>query len=351
MTKFREEARRALAGLSMVLAALLVVVFTVRRHSRWSRAADPRARGLEDSWITDLRKGTRGALLIGVPMLLAVLLIAVLIIRETPNERLPPFPADEGDFVSVSVGAGETCALKTDEEFVCWNSLGRETWRGKGFVFVSAGWAHACTLRPARFRGSIGYSILCWGDNGQGRATPPDGHFVSVSAGGNFTCGVTNSDSIACWGAGVHGQTEAPSGNFTSVSAGGHHACGVRTDGAVACWGNDGSGRATPPGGAFVSVSAGAVHTCGLRTDGLVSCWGSNEHGQSMPPTGTFLSVSAGSEHTCGVTTDHSIACWGADTYAGDAPREGHFLSVSAGVDHTCALADTGDLACWGKGQ
>ncbi|MXY21518.1 MAG: hypothetical protein F4Y49_09325, partial [Dehalococcoidia bacterium] len=66
---------------------------------------------------------------------------------------------------------------------------------------------------------------------------------------------------------------------FISISAGGEHTCGVRSDGLVECWGSNHSllgfgGQATPPSGSFASVSAGGEHTCGVRTDGSVECWG-----------------------------------------------------------------------------
>ena len=51
------------------------------------------------------------------------------------------------------------------------------------FVSVSAGETHSCGIR-------IDGPAECWGNNGFGRATPPDGPFASVSAGAVHTCGV-----------------------------------------------------------------------------------------------------------------------------------------------------------------
>ena len=65
-----------------------------------------------------------------------------------------------------------------------------------------------------------------------------------------------------------------PEGEFLSVSAGDNHTCALRTDATVACWGWNGNGRATPPEGEFTAVSAGGEHTCGVRADGAVVCWG-----------------------------------------------------------------------------
>ena len=114
-----------------------------------------------------------------------------------------------------------------------------------------------------------------------GQSTPTDGEFASVSAGSSHTCGMMRDDSVhlasprslgqrrrcphlrdrdgavACWGDDRTGRATPPDGEFASVSAGGVHTCGVKRDGSVACW-----GQATPPAGEFASVSAGGLHTC-----------------------------------------------------------------------------------------
>ena len=100
----------------------------------------------------------------------------------------------------------------------------------------------------------------------------------TISAGGGegfgHSCGVRTDGTVVCWGADADGQATPPQGTFTQVSAGGFHTCGVQTQGTVACWGNDEIGQATPPGGTFTQVSAGNSHTCGVQTDGAVACWG-----------------------------------------------------------------------------
>ena len=87
-------------------------------------------------------------------------------------------------------------------------------------------------------------------------------------------------DSVVCWGLDDDGQASPPHGAFASVSAGESHSCGVRTDGPVECWGFDFFGQASPPEGAFASVSAGRSHSCGVRTDSSIACWGSDSSHQ-----------------------------------------------------------------------
>ena len=209
------------------------------------------------------------------------------------------------------------------------------------FTSVSAGWLHTCGVM-------VDGSVVCWGYDGFGQATPPEGEFASVSAGDDHTCGVRTDGSVACWGDNEYGQATPSNGQFVSVSAEYAHTCGVRTDGSVACWGNDGFGRSTPPEGEFASVSAGDAHTCGVRLDDSVDCWGWDEFGQAMPPEGEFASVSAGAGHTCGVRTDGSVDCWGGDDFGRSTPPEGEFASVSAGFGHTCGVMVDGAVACWG---
>ena len=246
-----------------------------------------------------------------------------------------------GDGNTEGAGAFYVTGEEATEPIASPTPTPRPSTPASSFVSVSAGGSYTCGVR------SDG-SVACWGKNGLGAATPPVGSFVSVSGGQWHTCGVRSDGSVACWGWDESGQSTPPAGPFDSVSVGGVHTCGLRSNGSVACWGENEDGRATPPAGSFVSVSAGYDHTCGLRSDGSVACWGDNFAGEATPPAGSFLSVSAGSGHTCGVRSEGSVACWG---YNGDGratPPAGSFVSVSAGEGHTCGVRSNGSVACWG---
>jgi len=94
--------------------------------------------------------------------------------------------------------------------------------------------------------------------------------------------------SIVCWGDNSSGQATPPAGAFAFLSAGYSYNCGLKTDRSIVCWGDNSSGQAAPPVGAFASVSAGYFHACALKTDGSVTCWGDNSSGQGASPAGAF---------------------------------------------------------------
>ncbi len=293
---------------------------------------------------------------------------STLSLHDSILEPLGELCAMAGEFASVSSSASNyACGVKRHGSVTCWigNVLdGHNPASPEGeFVSVSVGSSsfsaryenvYACGVKRDG-------SVTCWGNDEAGQASPPEGQFASVSAGGSHTCGVRTDGSVACWGDDEAGQASPPEGQFASVSAGGEYTCGVRTDGSVACWGEDYRGSTTPPEGQFASVSAGWDHTCGVKTDGSVACWGNNNHPDSSstsykarPPEGQFASVSAGLDsHTCGVKTDGSVACWGGifnSRLGHTTPPAGEFASVSAGEVHTCGVRTNGTVACWGQG-
>ena len=241
-------------------------------------------------------------------------------------------------FASVSAGWKHTCGVTTGGAAYCWGS-GPQGKLGNGstdsqftpaavsggltFASVSPGKVHTCGVTTSG-------AAYCWGENGGshlGNKTsttqrlPPDATripvpvlggltFASVSAGEEYTCGVTTGGGAFCWGAGSFGKLgngtddrvwtpEVPvSGGlaFTSISAHTSHTCGVTTSGAAFCWGNGNFGKlgngtddplynqTTPMAVsgefAFASVSVGAFHNCGVTTSGTAYCWGAGSTGE-----------------------------------------------------------------------
>jgi alpha-tubulin suppressor-like RCC1 family protein len=246
------------------------------------------------------------------------------------------------------------------------------------FTAVSAGASHTCGIAATQL-------VYCWGDNGAGelgtgtniatssKPVPVAGNlkFVQVSAGREFTCGITNTSFAYCWGSNDNGQLGVPfstsptnkpvavdGGNrrFSQIRAGFNHTCAVTPFGAGFCWGKNQWGQlganstvatSTTPlrvagGHLWDRIVAGGQFSCGIDTDHLAWCWGNDDYGQ-LAHTGAGrinrkpLSVRGGlhfrlivaggggfddeqnesptAAHTCGVTTDNKAYCWGDNTY------------------------------------
>jgi len=336
-------------------------------------------------------------------------------------------------FASVRAGGSFTCGVAIGGTGYCWgdNSFGqlgsldstgpssapRQVTGGLAFEGLGAGGDHACGLTAS-------HVLYCWGLNNGGQlglgtsgpetcilgyyssascSTKPAAvvgglAFTLVSAGYDYTCGITTAGAAYCWGNNVGGQLgdgttiSRPSPvpvagglTFATLTAGAGHTCGITTAAATYCWGANDNGQLgdgtttvqTSPvpvqgGLTFASVSAGNDHTCGITTEGATYCWGSNAVGQLGDGTTTsstgpvpvlgglaFAALSAG---TCGLTTSSLLYCWGANHLGqlGDGTTTNRtspvsvvggltFTSVSAGGSHTCGLTTGGVLYCWGE--
>ncbi len=293
---------------------------------------------------------------------------------------------------------------------------------GLVFTTVSVGGAHTCgvTANGAGYCWGFGYN----GQRGDGRsdlggrtANTPRAvlgglSFSTISAGSAHTCGVTTGGAAYGWGSGGGGALGTGRPNFyqftpgavtggltfTAVSAGYEYTCGLTSDGAAYCWGVNDFGQVGSGGTAyyefspvpvaggltFATISAGSRHTCGLTVDGTAYCWGDNTKGQLGDGTTTrqatpvavvggvrFATIEAGGAvggsagvgggHTCGLTASGDAYCWGwnGSGQLGDgttvdrsvpAPVAGglSFTTIRAGGDHSCGMTTTGDAYCWG---
>lgn len=175
------------------------------------------------------------------------------------GETRPP----PGVFVEVSAGRRLTCGLRPDRQAVCWGA--NEWWQATPppgrFTTVAAGDGFACGLRPSR-------RIECWGR--PFGAEVPAGSFASLSLAGH-ACAVDSVGGLDCWVGGESLEADHPGGAFVSVSAWGDYACGLRADRSVECWGDTGTN--TSPDGAFETVTVGSTHACGVRRGGDIDCW------------------------------------------------------------------------------
>jgi len=266
-------------------------------------------------------------------------------------------PASAGCWTGITVGRDHSCALKTDGSIACWGSNGAgqtSVPEGNSFTEVSAGYRNTCAVDGAT------QEISCWGSNSYGESSPPDSAFTSVSCGLSVCCGLLASgdDNVVCWGDGSFGQTTTPSGTFTSVSAGGgRHTCGVRDSGELDCWGSSdpfqGAGQSPTdaPDGTFSDSNSGHFFSCAVDEDGAGTCWGTNGYGQGDVPDGEWLEIKAGTVHSCGLEVDGTISCWGSDSY--DRTNNPPDLTTQIDVNqlHSCGIGADGIIRCWGLNE
>lgn len=281
----------------------------------------------------------------------------------------------------------------------------------EGASSVSAGGSHTCVVTKtgaAKCWGAGSYGQL---GNGSGSAvsqpvavTGLAAGVAQIDAGSSHTCALTTGGGVKCWGAGGQGQlgrgslagslvpvdvTGMTSGG-ASVSAGGDFSCAVSQAGGAFCWGYGGTGRlgngiqanSTVPSevsglaSGVAAVSAGTSFACALTSAGGVKCWGEGGSGQlgngatsssAVPVTVISLSsaahISAGGAHGCALLTSGGAKCWG----AGGSGRKGDgtttnsgtptdvagltsgVSAVSAGEFFGCAGLASGGAKCWGS--
>ncbi|HEX7479953.1 MAG TPA: MopE-related protein [Polyangiales bacterium] len=223
---------------------------------------------------------------------------------------------------------------------------------------------------------------------------------VSVAAGGQHSCALSQGGTVNCWG--LNGDGQLGDGTTTSANtpvavaglsgavdivAGFAHSCALHGSGAVACWGSNATGQlgngsttsaaaAVPVAGLSdaAQIAAGHDHSCAMRSTGAVVCWGSNASGQlgngtlidaSLPVSVSGLldatQIATGYGHSCVLHATGTVSCWGAN-WSGElgdgtltdssvpvaVPGLSDAVEIALGDLHSCAVRRTGAVVCWG---
>jgi len=326
-------------------------------------------------------------------------------------------------FSQVSAGYSKACGVTTDHRAYCWR-VGE--WKPGDEPFVAYPVPGGLSFRQVsvskwddrHFCGvTTGNLAYCWGDNAYGqlgdgtlisRSAPVrvagGRQFLSITAGGAFTCAINLYNRVFCWGDNSFGQIgDGSTGNptmpvrvqttklFSEIRAGLEHICGVTTDAHAYCWGRDdenqlGDGTPahrndtvpTPVVGArlYKRIDAGVDQSCALSTSNVAFCWGTGISlglgagtGASQPVPARvlgglqFTQLSTALDHTCALTFDRQAYCWGrflTGRLDGSGPvisfvpvavmSDFHFTQISPGANLTCGILPTSRAVCWGLG-
>ena len=146
-----------------------------------------------------------------------------------------------------TLGVGGVCGLTEEGALVCWpgwdyyregESLVRQL--PGNFVALSDGPGQACAISDAA-------ELVCWWHFGD-RWSPglPDGSYMAVSTGYKGGCALTDDGQARCWQLG-DGRVEPPPGRYLAISSGGYRTCAVTEAGEVVCWGNTSYERSSVP--------------------------------------------------------------------------------------------------------
>lgn len=265
----------------------------------------------------------------------------------TSNLSVTVKSIDPRTVVSLAAGSQHTCALLSSGEVMCWglNSSGQvgdgtninraipvkvKGLNGK-IVAITAGLNNTCALKANN-------ETMCWGDNSSGQfanGTNTDSNKAVLS---NITDvklisgafkelqAVTLDGSLSFFSdqptipvTGLTNDISLVSGN--RFDDGG---CAITQSGNVQCWGSI-KGSEIKLAQLTELLATGQNHGCVLNENGLV-CWGDNSNGQlgngsqlmsespvMVKDVQSVIALAAGAKHSCAIIDAKTIKCWGSN--------------------------------------
>lgn len=206
---------------------------------------------------------------------------------------------------------------------------------------IAAGMEHSCAIGAEK-------KLSCWGSNGAGEYSPPEGSFLFVAAGNEVSCGIDQGRKVHCWGDDFFIKEEVYGDySFRHLSLSESWICGAIEFGPILCWGESFGNPREVPGGEFfvVAVDEGSC-VCGISTDDELRCnCSSLSQGviENMPE-GRFIDLQTNGFEFCALDFDASIHCWDGSTSL--TPLSGRYRQMALGNSHICGLTIDGDVDC-----
>ena len=247
----------------------------------------------------------------------------------------PTPPDDPFGYRAMATGGDHTCAvLALDGSVRCWGSNDRGQSSPPpsiaGATDVTAGEHHSCALFadgraecwggnesgqtdvPEPYTGCTADTdtgeLTCWSEAQLTAMNLPAPSYTQIDAGQNHTCGLTTDGTLFCWGDNGQGQATPvlTPGAFWDVQAGDDITCATSAAG-MACWGAWSSGTWLP---GVDGVDAGGPGWCGIEaeTDALMC---TNTLHSAPDTTRAWRQVSAGRNLGCGADFANNVVCWG----------------------------------------
>jgi parallel beta-helix repeat protein len=231
-------------------------------------------------------------------------------------------PTNSLPFVSVVAGAEHNLAIAEDGSVVAWGAddSGQTDVPStvSSVLNVAAGEAHSVALLASG-------TLVAWGDNTYGQTSSPGilipTYFVdygwgrygvinanwmpveSIAAGRNHNLALLTNGTVVGWGDNGFGQASPPSNlsNVVAIAAGDLHSAALCSNGTVVAWGDDTFGQTNVPMGLsnVVAIAAGDFHTLALLSNGTIVGWGDDTFGQlSVPSSATnAIGIASGYYH------------------------------------------------------
>jgi alpha-tubulin suppressor-like RCC1 family protein len=195
--------------------------------------------------------------------------------------------------------------------------LNRTVMRKLPFVPALAG--ASALLCPHASCAPLAGTVVQWGEY----AVPlvePGTRFKAIASGFDYTFLAVKMDgTVVGWGRNGYGEASPPPGLSNVVAiAEATHSVALKSDGSVSAWGDNSMGQLGVPLGLsnVVAISAATTHTLALKRDGTVAAWGDNFANESTVPRGlsNVTAVAAGVELSLALLSNGTIFDIGQNT-------------------------------------